>query len=82
MYKLEVRPAPDSDASEDEYHFVVNDLVSSIESILDIEENMITKDGNSIFIDCKLSEKEIKDKLKIVFTHHFEIMRFSKISEC
>jgi len=79
MYKLEIKPTPGSEASTDEYNFVVNDLVASISDRLSIEKGMITKEANSIVFECEISEKDIKEELREVFTCHSGIMRYVNI---
>lgn len=81
MYRLEIKPALESEATTEEYNFVVKDLVVSISDRLSIEEDMITNEGNSLVFDCESSEKDIKNKLKDVFTYHFDILRFVEIKK-
>jgi|GEM_PF-5927504 len=83
MYKLRIEPVPDSDASTEKFTFVVNDLAASIAcTINDVDEDEMVITNSRIMFHTLHTEKEIKEKLKPVFSHHIDILRFSSIEKC
>ncbi len=82
MYTLKLRKASSFDEAEHIYESDVLDIVNSISNVIpDVDEDSIERNGNTVLFHSELSEREIKDCLKQVFSHHFDNVRFVSLSE-
>jgi hypothetical protein len=75
MYELEIKKSPDSDISDSELEFVMDDLVNAIEQNLS-DDSTIKRDINKIFIEASMKEIELKDCMKPAFKYHFDDIRY------
>ncbi len=83
MYNLEVKKAPDSDSEVEIYESDIQDIANTIPDALDdVVDNGVTINGNILSFESSLSEKDIKDLLKNIFSYHFDSVRFVKLIKC
>lgn len=81
MYDLEIKKSPDSDISDSELEFVMDDLVNTIEQNLS-DDSTIKRDINKIFIETSMEEKELKDCMEPAFKYHFDDIRYVSLKSC
>ena len=80
MYKVEIEKNVESDISEEELKFSMDDLVNSIESYLP-EASDIHRSDNIIEINTNLDESELKDIMKPAFSNHFYDIKFISVTK-
>ncbi len=79
MYEVEIKKSAESDISDDELDFKINDLVSAIELNLS-DDSTIKRDKYKLIIESSMDEKELKDSLEPAFEYYFNDIRFVSLT--
>ena len=77
MYTIELKKAPNQDASDAEIDFIFQDIANSISEVQHVKS--VKRDGNLLLVDASSSVEDLKKAMKHIFSHHFDFVRLSHI---
>ncbi len=75
MYEVEIKKSAESDISDDELEFKIDDLIAAVELNLS-DDSTIKRNKYKLIIESSMNEKELKESLEPAFEYYFDYIRF------